>query len=207
MNPVEEFLEEFGEVKQADFADVAKSLGGRFGDALLLGAAAATVGAVVTGAGGMATALHTAATKTRDFKGMMDLNPDLHKFHAQDPKMFNQMYTSLRRANKQYSADPLIAGSYMRQMLDSPTHAGGLLENAIGRAPSTQGQFARDIARMGGEAAVGHMKQDFRGPLSAKKLTGPQAQLAADKEWIEQERAARTVGRMTRDPNYIGGSK
>jgi hypothetical protein len=51
--------------------------------------------------------------------------------------MFNQMYSSLRRMNPAYARDPLVAGTYMRQMLDSPLSAGGLLTQTV----STRDKF------------------------------------------------------------------
>ena len=61
--------------------------------------------------------------------------------------MFNQMFTSLRSMNPAYSKDPLIAGTYMRQMVDSPMTAGGKLTETLGtrdKFPSTLGRAAEE---------------------------------------------------------------
>jgi hypothetical protein len=197
MNPVEAFLEEYATEKEAGFGDTLKSTGGRFGDALALGGATALSTAAIGGAALGISALHSAATKTRDFRGMMDMNLDLHQFHQQDPKMFNQMYTSLRRANQSYAADPIIAGTYMRKMMDSPMSAGGFLTDAMNSVPSSQGQFMNDVGKSGREAAAGHMKSDFSGPGTADQLANLKNQRA-----LEHMRAAKSPN----DPGWFGPS-
>jgi len=198
MNPLEEFLDEYGQTKEADFAGGLKSFGGKFTEGIGTGAALAG-GAALIGAATMGvTALHNAATKTRDFRSMMDTNPDLHQFHQQDPKMFNQMYTSLRRANQSYAADPIISGTYMRKMMDSPMSAGGFLTDAMNSVPSSQGQFARDIGRTATEG--------FSGSLKGKDLFHGDKP-PGDSEWIEGERLKRTRARMSADPDWMPGGK
>jgi hypothetical protein len=176
-NPLEEFLEDYGKEKSAlSWEGVRRGAayaGGRFGDALSLGGATALSTAAIGGAVLGISALHDAATKTRDFRSMMDMNPDLHQFQQQDPKMFNQMYTSLRRANQSYAADPIISGTYMRKMMDSPMSAGGYLTDAMNSVPNGQDQFMNDVGRSGREAAAGHMKSDFSGPFANGKKNRP----------------------------------
>jgi len=165
-NPLEEFFEDYGKEKEAAFSwqsmrEGAASAGGTFGNALLTGAATAGAAALIGGGVAAAGAIHDAATKNRDFRSMMDINTDLHDHHKQDPKMFNQMYTSLRNANPAFAKDPLIAASYMRKMLDSPAHSGAWIAEATGRVPSGHGGFLGDVGKAGRETAVGHLKKKW----------------------------------------------
>lgn len=106
-----------------------------------LGAAGAGVAAVSFGA----QKLYDAITKRRDFRTMLEHNPDLHEHLERDPKFFNQAYSSLRSVNMQFAKEPLIAGNYMRQMMDAPLSAGGKIEVAL------QG------AHQGGQGGAGDM--------------------------------------------------
>jgi hypothetical protein len=93
--------------------------------------ASAAVGAGIAGVGAAAAHIHDAATKRRDFMRMMQMNPDLHDAHARDPKMFNQMYSSLRTFNPAFARDPIVAGTYLRRMAESPLVPGGILTEAL----------------------------------------------------------------------------
>ena len=111
-----------------------------------VGAAAhGLVGAAGAGVGLGAMKLFQAATKARDFRQMLEYNPDLAQHHEADPKMFNQMYTSLRRMNPTYAADPIVAGTFMRQMAENPNHAGDMLTTALSgageRSPIVEGMI------------------------------------------------------------------
>lgn len=150
MNPVEEFLTEFGMDKVADASTIRtgiKDLGGSLARGLGSGAALAGGAALIGGAALGAAKLHSAVTKGRDFNKMMEFNPDLQDLHEQDPVMFNQMFSSLRNANRDYSSDPIIAGTYMRKLMDEPTLAGGALADAM--RGDTSGQLAKDVSRTG----------------------------------------------------------
>lgn len=68
--------------------------------------------------------VYGAMTKQRDFKQMMDVAPDLGMYHEENPKLFNQTYTSMRNVNPAYASDPLIASSLMRKMMAGPEQAG-----------------------------------------------------------------------------------
>jgi hypothetical protein len=90
----------------------------------------AAVGAGIAGIGVAAAHIHDAATKRRDFVRMMDMNADLHDAHARDPKLFAQMYSSLRRFNPAFAKDPLVAGTFLRRMSESVV-PGGVLTEAL----------------------------------------------------------------------------
>lgn len=94
----------------------------------------ATMGGLTAGAAAVsfgAKKLYDAITKRRDFRTMLEHNPDLQEALDRDPKFFNQAYSSLRSVNSQFASEPLIAGNYMRQMMESPLSAGGKLELAL----------------------------------------------------------------------------
>lgn len=142
MNPLQEFLGEYGEKKEAN----APSVAGRFRDALVGGAAAAGTAAVIGGAGMAASAAYDALTKSRDFKKMLEYNPDLHEHHQNDPRLFNQMYSSLRQMNPTFARDPLVAGGIMRQMSLNPNGMSGILQSvAPGRPTPSAMHNALDI--------------------------------------------------------------
>jgi hypothetical protein len=144
-NPFEEFLEEYGpQEKQAagvNFSNVA----GHFGKSMLGGVGTAVAAGVIGGTGLAATKIYGAATKARDFKSMMSFNPDLQEHHERDPRMFNQMFTSLRTMNPGFSKDPLVAGTYMRRMVENPSTSGGILTESAGSRDKFHGPFDKAI--------------------------------------------------------------
>jgi hypothetical protein len=127
-NPLDDFYSEFGEPEQEKQAG---SIGSNFGSAMAQGLGVAAAGTVM-GLGGMAVnKLMDAATKGRDFRNMLANNPDLEEHRQRDPKMFNQMYSSLRHMNQHFASDPVVAGTYMRRMVENPMTAGGILSESV----------------------------------------------------------------------------
>lgn len=133
-NPVEEFLLEkraFGmsglKSMGAKAAPVLGRMGEQAGTAALAGAGAAGFAGLVGAAG----KLYDAATKTRDFQNMLEANQDLHEQLQADPGGFNRMFTSLRKFSPEFTKDPLVAGSLMRQGMNSnPEDRGNLVLRA-----------------------------------------------------------------------------
>lgn len=92
----------------------------------------AGVAALGVGAATSAVAkIHDALTKRRDFRAMLEHNPHLAEAQAQDPKRFNQLFTTLRTFNPAFSADPIVAGTYMDRMWQSPSGVGGIVTEAL----------------------------------------------------------------------------
>ncbi len=139
-NPLEDFLEEYGE-KKASKEDYLGSLG----SGILHGLGGMAAAGVVGGVGAAASKIYRAATKARDFRSMLDFNQDLQEHHERDPRLFNQMFTSLRTMNPTFSSDPLVAGTYMRRMLESPSTAGGILTEAVGTREKFHGPFSQAV--------------------------------------------------------------
>jgi len=140
-DPIEEYLE------HASALEKRAGIGG-YGQSLLRGARKAFGGeelgtlAMQTGAvagvaalAGAARKAYAAATKSRDFKSMLEVNQDLAEHQANDPKMFNQFYNSLRTLNPTFASDPVVAGSYLRKMMEFPHNAGPILVDSVGAAP------------------------------------------------------------------------
>jgi hypothetical protein len=142
-NPVDEYLsycagDEPEQTKEASlWGGAAKSLtaehiGGLAMDAAILGGGAA----LLSGAAGK---IYGAITKRRDFNDMMDVNPDLKEYQRENPKLFNAHYSSLRSMNQEFASDPVVAGTYMRQMSMSPGTAGKVVAESLGAVPRGAG--------------------------------------------------------------------
>lgn len=120
--------QEYFETKQAS------APGGTYNRLADAAKGALLTGGVSAGAAGLGLAaqkVYDAITKSRDFRLMLEHNPDLHEQLAEKPKLFNQAYSSLRTLNPAFGKDPIIAGSYMRQVMDAPLTAGGVLEQSL----------------------------------------------------------------------------
>lgn len=124
--------DDFKKIKQAGFGDTARRVGQAMPEALAMGLGAVGATAAVGGLGVASQKIYDAMTKRRDFNAMLEHNPDLVEHHQNNPKSFNQMFTTLRTMNPQFSKDPLVAGTYMRRMAESPLSAGGVAVEAFG---------------------------------------------------------------------------
>jgi hypothetical protein len=144
-NPLDEYLQEKN--------------GGRFTEqmpnAMANAGANAVIGLGAAAAGVAATKIYQAVTKRRDFRNMMEANGDLHEEYQRDPKLFNQMFSTLRHFSPQFSSDPMVAGTYMRQMVQSPLTAGGVAIQALG-AHSDIGKNRNPFVQKSLEGAAGH---------------------------------------------------
>ena len=156
-NPLEEFLAEKHAAAQTSFpfmnggfVDAVRRHGAKMPDMIgkgLVGAgASALVGGAVLGGSIAAKKLFDAATKGRDFRKMMEFNPDLASEHEKDPKTFNQLFSSLRTINPSFSKDPIISGTYMRRMVGSPA-AGGVLTDAASMSEKAPATFLDQLQR------------------------------------------------------------
>lgn len=187
-NPLEDFIEDFGQTKEAVGA---RDVAGAFGNAAMTAGATAVIGGAIGGIGFAASKIYGAATKSRDFRKMMEYNPDLQEHHERDPKMFNQMFTSLRTMNPAYSRDPLVAGTYMRQMADSPLTAGGKLTDTL----STRDKFKNPADKiLEGASAAG--TGGFMETMKQK----------SDPNWkLRQEVETTRLTKQRKDPNWAPG--
>lgn len=177
MNPFEKFMQE----KRAGFGDAVrqgvKNVPGAMGNALVQGATTAVAGAAVAGVGLAANKIYDAMTKRRDFNRLLETNPDIAQHHQENPKMVNMMFTSLRSMNPSFSSDPLVAGNYMRRMVDSPSSAGALAVEALGHRDATQSPMGDAFQRGAMEGVKGmklpeapHRLQPLREEVEEKEL-------------------------------------
>jgi hypothetical protein len=161
MNPLDRFIEAKGtREKTASMKDKVRSsfnsavneLPGQVIGATALGVA----GAAVAGAAVGVHHLYNAATKTRDFKSMLSQNEFLASHD--NPKMVNQAFTTLRRFAPEFSKDPLVAGTYVQRMVESPIGAAGI----IGDAMSSHGRMTSRISDVAQAGAISGLK--FKDP-------------------------------------------
>lgn len=127
----------------------AASLGEDVGKGLRTGGLAMAGALGVAGAGLAIQKVYDAATKARDFRTMLENNPDLAEKHKESPRLFNQMFSTLRTFNPAFSRDPVVAGSYMRQMVDDPMHAGTAVVEALGHRDKMKNPFVDRVLRVG----------------------------------------------------------
>jgi hypothetical protein len=151
-NPVEAYLTEktaslFGGIGRSIGANVG-AFGGGAGQALathfnpgtmgqnavkgIIGAGTAALGAGAV-AGGIygANHLYNAATKAHDFRQMLAADQQLAALHAENPRLVNQMFSTLRTFNPSFTRDPVVASQYVRHMSEDPATAGGVAVEAL----------------------------------------------------------------------------
>lgn len=124
-------LDAYFRVKEAALPRLPPGLGKRLGEGAMQAGVAAGGAALVAGGAFAAEKAYDALTQGRDFRGMLAENPDIAEAHQENPKAVNRMYATLRTFNPAFSRDPLVAGSYVRQMLEDPLHAGGKVVDAL----------------------------------------------------------------------------
>jgi len=134
--------------KTAGFTD---AFGKAFSGETLGNVAAIGAGtAAIAGGGIVANKIRMAITKKRDFDAMLHHSPDLVHARNANPELFAQQYTSLRNVSPQFARDPLIAGTYMRNMSEFPGAAGTTLVNAAkAEAPQQPAWMQASIGRFG----------------------------------------------------------
>lgn len=119
------------------------------------GLAHGAIGVGATGAAALgALAVHKlydAATKTRDFKSMLEYAPDVAEMHAENPQHVNQMFSTLRMFNPDFTRDPVVASSYVRRMITEPMGAGGIATEALQSRDKMKHPYSDAVMR----AAIG----------------------------------------------------
>lgn len=172
MNPFDQYL------KTKEAKQKKASAAGRFASGMTQGAKRVldpselgrigTQAAVVGGAGllvGAAQKTYLAITKKRDFDAMLQHNPDLAEHQAANPQQFNQHYSSLRMMNPMFAKDPVVAGSYMRQMSMNPGTAGKVLVESLNSlqksAPKSQMLGGLGAMQNNANAGMAERKHDF----------------------------------------------
>lgn len=135
----------WGNTVKGQAASAVRSIPGAFAS----GVGMATAGAAVAGTGIAIQKIYDAITKKRDFQAMLENNADLQEAYDRNPKQFNLMFSTLRSMNPAFSKDPLVAGTYMRRMAESPSHAGAIAVEALGHRDSASSSASDAFLRGG----------------------------------------------------------
>lgn len=117
------------EVKDSEFNDeiiedltgiIKKAAGwGTFGSTVGLGMASHIgTGIASSLAGDLYDSLKRGITKTRNYRSMLSENPDLQK-HPMGAKAVQGVFSTLHRFNPEFAGDPLVAGTFVRNHLES----------------------------------------------------------------------------------------
>jgi len=136
-NPVEDFLEATQPAKTASWlGDVASSFGRGLslqnanskhnvahaaGAILTTGGVAAGIGAGVHHLSGGADSLISKFQKPKQYRAMMETHPTLHEQDASHVQMY---FNALHKMAPEMAAEPLLAGSFVRQMLSRAVEGG-----------------------------------------------------------------------------------
>jgi hypothetical protein len=158
-NPAEKFLVEKRAFGLGGAANAAKSVGRAvkpFGQAAGMAMAGGVGAAGFAGLVGAAGKLFTAATKSRDFRAMLEANPDLKEHQKMDPGGFNRMYSSLHTMAPEFAKEPMVAGYYMRQGMEAPLEGRGqvAVQAMNARKPQQMGPVS-DMALQGYMRSMG----------------------------------------------------
>jgi hypothetical protein len=171
----DEIVEELGVIMEKAAFDW-KALQGRAGTGL----AGVGTGVLTTALGGIGLALagdmydasRRAIFKTRNYKRMLAANPDLKEKPAQQVQ---SIFSTLHRINPEFSGDPVIAGSFVRNHVDIASEGAGSIGldslkslvdarkglNESRRLPKT------DMMKLPDREMEGLQKQKMRNDLSA----------------------------------------
>lgn len=169
MTPAEEFLLEKRALNLGGIANGALGAGKAFGTAAGMAAATGAGAAAFMGAANLVGKAYSAATKARDFRAMMEANPDLLAHQREDPAGFNRMFTSLRTMAPDFMREPMVAGAYMRQGMEAPIEGrGGVAVQAMNaRKPQPLGPLT-DAAMQGYMKGLGSKKEER--PAGQRKI-------------------------------------
>jgi hypothetical protein len=157
------------------------------------GHAVATAG-IVAGAGA-ATKIYNAITKKRDFNNMMEANPDLEEFQLENPAQFNRHYNALRGMNPTFGSEPIVAGTYMRQMSMAPSTAGKVVVESLGGVPADRSM--QDFTGMGKFVQSGI-------PRPPQEYAEQQEARAAEKHMLDMESMKQRMADAKNKPSKSG---
>lgn len=169
-NPLEAYLKEKTAGGPGDFMQGfgkkmnMRGAGGAVGGALMGAGAAGAVGL----AGVAAQKLYDAATKANDFRAMLAFDAELAATHQENPRMVNQMFSTLRTFNPSFTKDPAVASALVHQMVDSPQGVAGMMETVLPLRDKMRGQVGPAMMQgaLGGAKATGGGGKHQRGESS-----------------------------------------
>lgn len=120
-------------------------------------AIATGTGVAVTGIASAVSKLTEATARAKSYKEMLDLHPQLK---TRDPAMVRRIYTSLHNVNPMMARDPMVAGGWVDNIMES----GGLEPRLMSQALV---EGVKDLAQI-----RSHMSQAMRGESSMPKNIG-----------------------------------
>lgn len=129
------------QARQAASSVLRPSIGQQFMGAAGNAAMAAAGAGAVTLAGMAAQKLYDAATKAQDFKAMLSFDAGLAAKHQEDPRLVNQMFSTLRTFNPSFTKDPAVASSLVARMVDSPGGVSGMMGEVLPLRDKMRGQI------------------------------------------------------------------
>jgi hypothetical protein len=155
-NPLSEYLSVKTAAGPGDFMQgLSKKMnmrnaGGALGGALMGAGAAGAIGV----AGFAAQKLVDAATKAHDFRQMLAFDANLAAKHEEDPRLVNQMFSTLRTFNPSFTKDPAVASSLVARMVDTPGGVSGMMGEVLPLRDKMRGQVGPVIM----QGALGGVK-------------------------------------------------
>lgn len=194
-NPVEEFLLEKKAFNFGGLMSKAAPIAGRVGEAAGTGVVTGVGAAAFAGLVGAAGKLYDAATVARDYRSMMEANPDLAQHQEADPSGFNRMFSSLRALAPEYTKEPLVAGHLMRNAMElEPEQRGDKVISLMNSKPQQRTGPASEAA------LGGFMKGIGMGPEGKK----PQLQRQVKSTFRHSGEGDPQLERVEETQNYHG---
>ncbi len=130
-------------------------------DPLFWGPLAATgVGVAASAAQNAFNRFRESRDKVRGFKEMMKLHPHLKK--GRDPKQVRRLYNSLSNVNPVLAKDPLVAGAWVDNVIESNSMYGDQSQQALLAAVKDLAGIRKDVA-----TARGH-EERLRGDMGER---------------------------------------
>jgi hypothetical protein len=194
-NPIDDLLFEMEPVAAPE-EKTATSFFGQTIDAAKGGVGMGLAAAGVTGAALGVQQLYNAATKSRDFRTMLEHNQDLAGH--EDQKSVSMAFTSLRRFAPEFSKDPLVAGTYVRRIVENPMGAGGVIGEALGHNRNPHPMMEQGLAGMQGGLKYKDPKDFMRKDLEHQKAV-QESQHGYAKQLADHQHGLRSKARPPRE--------
>ena len=105
-----------------------KAVGGAMGKTMPYVGMGLVASVAASLAGDLYDAAHRGLTKSRNFKAMLEANPDLRKA---DPVAIQAHFNTLHRFNPEFSKDPNVAATYVRSQAQFPEGDIGSVQNLV----------------------------------------------------------------------------
>lgn len=115
-------------------------------------AVATGAGAVVTGAAMAVHKLTDAKAQAKNYKEMLDLHPQLK---TRDPAMVRRIYSSLHNVNPMMARDPMVAGGWVDNIMESGGLEPRLMSQALIEGVKDLAQIRSQMSQAAGREGSG----------------------------------------------------